>query len=111
MRPTSIVTGVLLAALAALEATPAGAQSPARVATLARGPAIQAALASARSTEARTIDDQIRFCEVPAPPFMEAARGELLRRAFVERGCSASAWTAWATCSGIGRARRRGRIS
>jgi tripeptide aminopeptidase len=44
------------------------------------------ALAAARSTEARTIDDQIRFCEIPAPPFMEAARGEVLRRAFVDLG-------------------------
>ena len=83
MRPMVMATVGLLATLAV---SPAGAQSPSLVATLAKAPAVQAGLAAARSTEARTIEDQIRFCEVPAPPFMEAARGEVLRRAFVELG-------------------------
>src|SRR5262245_37960972 len=62
------------------------AQQPSAVAALARESNVRAAIAAARSTEAQTIEDQIRFCEVPAPPFNEAARGELLRREFVRLG-------------------------
>jgi acetylornithine deacetylase/succinyl-diaminopimelate desuccinylase-like protein len=43
-------------------------------------------LSGARASEAETIADQIRFCEVPAPPFAEAARGAVLQRAFQELG-------------------------
>jgi tripeptide aminopeptidase len=69
-----------------LAAALAGAQAPSLVLSLAEQPAVKAALAAARSTEAKTIEDQIRFCEVPAPPFMEAARGEVLKRAFDDLG-------------------------
>ncbi len=68
--------------LAWLQAQPA---APA-VAALVQDPRVRAALDDAKRTEPQTIDDQIRFCEVPAPPFKEAARGELLRRAFGELG-------------------------
>ena len=47
---------------------------------------VKAAIAGARASESRTIDDQVRFCEVPAPPFKEAARGEVLKRSFQELG-------------------------
>ena len=47
---------------------------------------MKAALAAAKETEARTVDDQIRFCEVPAPPFKETARGEVLQREFAQLG-------------------------
>ena len=47
---------------------------------------VRAALDAARSIEPQTIADQIRFCEQPAPPFQEAARGELLRQAFQQLG-------------------------
>lgn len=67
-------------------AAPVSAQRPDSVQALARTPAVRTALARARESEARTLDDQVRFCEVPAPPFNEAARGELLRRAFVALG-------------------------
>lgn len=63
-----------------------GAQRPDDVASLARMPDVKAALDAARTGEARTIDDQVRFCETPAPPFKESSRGELLRRAFVSLG-------------------------
>jgi acetylornithine deacetylase/succinyl-diaminopimelate desuccinylase-like protein len=59
---------------------------PARVTTLMTQPAVKAALAGAKAVEPRTLDDQARICEVPAPPFAEAARGELLRQMFVEAG-------------------------
>jgi acetylornithine deacetylase/succinyl-diaminopimelate desuccinylase-like protein len=48
--------------------------------------AVKAALESARASEAQTIADQIRFCEVPAPPFKETARGEVLKREFTQLG-------------------------
>jgi tripeptide aminopeptidase len=62
------------------------AQSPGRVAALAQQAEVKAALEHARTTESQTIADQIRFCEVPAPPFNEAARGKLLREAFTRAG-------------------------
>jgi acetylornithine deacetylase/succinyl-diaminopimelate desuccinylase-like protein len=62
------------------------AQSPGRVAALAQQAEVKAALDHARTTETQTIADQIRFCEVPAPPFNEGARGKLLREAFTRLG-------------------------
>ena len=62
------------------------AQSPGRAAALAQQAEVKAALEHARTTEPQTIADQIRFCEVPAPPFNEGARGKLLREAFTRAG-------------------------
>jgi acetylornithine deacetylase/succinyl-diaminopimelate desuccinylase-like protein len=39
-----------------------------------------------RDSEPQTLLDQVRFCETPAPPFAERARGEILRRAFLQLG-------------------------
>jgi tripeptide aminopeptidase len=54
---------------------------------LLQTPAVRAAVELAKSDEMRTIDDQIRICEVEAPPFQEAKRAEfyagLLREAGV----------------------------
>jgi tripeptide aminopeptidase len=55
-------------------------------ADLLKDPLVKAALESAKAAEAQTIEDQIRFCEVPAPSFKEAARGDLLRGAFQQLG-------------------------
>jgi acetylornithine deacetylase/succinyl-diaminopimelate desuccinylase-like protein len=62
------------------------AQRAADVAALLRDPSVKAALDEVRATEPATIADQIRFCEVPAPPFLEKARGEALRKEFVALG-------------------------
>jgi acetylornithine deacetylase/succinyl-diaminopimelate desuccinylase-like protein len=62
------------------------AQSPAQVGALAQRPDVKEALEHARTTEGQTVADQIRFCEVPAPPFNESARGQLLRDAFTRAG-------------------------
>lgn len=51
-------------------------------ARLVAEPTVRAALDAAQSDEPRTIDDQVRICEVPAPPFKEAARAELYADAF-----------------------------
>ena len=72
---------VVVAAVATLEA-----QAPAEVAVLARDPEVKAALDHARDSDAETIADQVRFCEVPAPPFQESARGRLLQEAFTRAG-------------------------
>jgi acetylornithine deacetylase/succinyl-diaminopimelate desuccinylase-like protein len=40
---------------------------------------IEAAARAIRASEGKTIDDQVRLCEVPAPPFGERARGALTR--------------------------------
>lgn len=87
MRPRQAVRAVSVAALV-LTCTggSASGQQPAAVTALAQDRAVQAALAVAKDTEARTIADQIRFCEVPAPPFQETARGEVLRREFAQLG-------------------------
>jgi acetylornithine deacetylase/succinyl-diaminopimelate desuccinylase-like protein len=49
-------------------------------------PSVRAALDAAKAAEPKTIEDQIRFCEVPAPPFKETARGDVLRREFTALG-------------------------
>jgi acetylornithine deacetylase/succinyl-diaminopimelate desuccinylase-like protein len=56
------------------------------VMTLMQASEVKTALAFAKATETQTIDDQIRFSEIPAPPFKEAARGEELRRTFQRLG-------------------------
>ena len=75
---STVATGLFVATTSA--------QQTIDVAALARDSRVRAALDLAQSGEADTIADQIRFCEVPAPPFKEAARGEVLRRAFVDLG-------------------------
>ena len=65
---------------------PAFAPGTALVAALAREADVARALERARALEPEAIADQIRFCETPAPPFEERARGELLRRAFAQIG-------------------------
>lgn len=53
---------------------------------LLEDPPVRHALEVARDIESQTIEDQIRFCEVPAPPFQESARGDVLRQAFASEG-------------------------
>lgn len=47
---------------------------------------VKAALEAARADEARTLAEQVEICEVEAPPFKEAKRGELYARKFRELG-------------------------
>lgn len=51
-------------------------------ARLLRDAAVRAAIAAARADELHTIDEQIRICEVPAPPFKEQARAKVYADAF-----------------------------
>ena len=64
-----------------------GAQEkPTSASDLLKDPAVIAAIDAAKANEAQAIEDEIRFCEVPAPSFMETARGELLRQTFQQLG-------------------------
>jgi acetylornithine deacetylase/succinyl-diaminopimelate desuccinylase-like protein len=56
------------------------------VAALMKDPRVKTSLELARTSEPRTIEDQIRFCEIPAAPFKESARGEALRQTFQQLG-------------------------
>src|SRR5215218_5023571 len=60
-----------------------GAVAPA---DLLQQPPVKTAIDIARTIEPQTIEDQIRFCEIPAPPFKERARGEALLQAFRQAG-------------------------
>src|SRR5688572_24358266 len=53
---------------------------------LLQTPAVRAAVEFAKTDEMRTIDDQIRICEVEAPPFQEAKRAELVAGMLREAG-------------------------
>jgi len=58
---------------------------PAVVAVL-QDAAVKRAIEEARVIEPRTLDDQVEITEVPAPPFKEAGRAEVMRKKFVEAG-------------------------
>jgi acetylornithine deacetylase/succinyl-diaminopimelate desuccinylase-like protein len=58
-------------------------QSPAELNT---DPTVRAAVEAARRNEPRTVELQARLCEIPAPPYQEAARGQELQRLFQELG-------------------------
>jgi acetylornithine deacetylase/succinyl-diaminopimelate desuccinylase-like protein len=79
---TAVVATVLVASASGAP----GQEAAVSVARLLTEPRIKAALEAARTTEAQTIDEQIRFCEVPAPPFQESARAQLLQAAFQRLG-------------------------
>ena len=62
------------------------AQSASSTSDLLKDPAVKAALDAAKASEAQTIEDQIRFCEIPAPSFKEEVRGQELKRVFQQLG-------------------------
>ena len=78
---------VLACSMAAL-AAPAWAQQDAANlgVRLLADPAIKAAVDAIRAAEPQTIEDQVRLCEVEAPPFKEAKRAELYAQMFREAG-------------------------
>jgi tripeptide aminopeptidase len=49
-------------------------------------PAVKAALEAAKRNEPKTIEQEIRICEIPAPPFHETERGLELQRLFTGLG-------------------------
>lgn len=55
-------------------------------AKLAEDPPVKAALEAAKRNEAHFIDEQARFCQIPAPPFKEDVRGKEFERLFKNLG-------------------------
>lgn len=55
-------------------------------ARLAEEPAIQSALEAVTKNEPHFIEEQIRICQIPAPPFKEETRGRELQRIFQSMG-------------------------
>jgi acetylornithine deacetylase/succinyl-diaminopimelate desuccinylase-like protein len=63
--------------------SPAGAQAPAQ---LAASPEVRSVLDALKSSNAWTLEQQVALCEIPAPPFMETARGVAYKAAFEKLG-------------------------
>jgi acetylornithine deacetylase/succinyl-diaminopimelate desuccinylase-like protein len=84
MRRLAVVTVVLGVVLV----TPATAQQDAAQigARLLQDAAIKTALESIRAAEPQTLEDQVRLCEVEAPPFKEAKRAQLYAQMFKDAG-------------------------
>jgi acetylornithine deacetylase/succinyl-diaminopimelate desuccinylase-like protein len=72
--------------LLVVSTAPGAAQQGGSVPALMQDARVRSALDAAKASESQTLDDQIRICEVPAPPFKEAARAELLRKTFTQLG-------------------------
>lgn len=53
---------------------------------LMQEPAVKAALEAVQRNEPHFIDEQIRVCEIPAPPFKEEMRGKEMERIFKQLG-------------------------
>ncbi len=60
--------------------------TPLPPADLLRVPTVADAVARIRETDARTVEEQVRISETPAPPFQEGARASLLRAGFTDAG-------------------------
>lgn len=62
-------------------------EAPAGIAErLLQDATVKAALDAAKQDEPRTIEEQVRLCEVAAPPFKEQRRGQLYAQMFKELG-------------------------
>jgi len=81
---TASIVGLLV--LGAMNAGTRAQQTITVVSKLLKDASVKAALDAAKMNEPQTIEDEIRFCEVPAPSFKEAARGEVLKKAFQRLG-------------------------
>ncbi|MGE3177179.1 MAG: M20/M25/M40 family metallo-hydrolase, partial [Vicinamibacterales bacterium] len=82
----TLIAGVGGMAGIGLASRGAAAQESAVVSRVLMDARVKAALAVAKSGEPRVLEEMVRFCEVPAPPFKESARGDVLRQAFVAAG-------------------------
>src|ERR1039457_7221453 len=79
MPTRSIPTIALALALAAAGAAQDAAQ-------LMLNPAVKQALAAVKRNEPHFIEEQIRICKIPAPPFHEETRARELERLFQQLG-------------------------
>ncbi len=77
-----IVAAIVIAALSFISSG-ASAQAPTEIFS---SPKVRRALDFLKSTEAETINDQVKACEIPAPTFQEQKRAEHFKRRFTELG-------------------------
>ena len=75
--------GTLAAAFLAVLAPGASAATPAAV--LAHATA-RRAMDGIKAAETATLEQQVRICEIPAPPFKESLRAQAVRQRFLELG-------------------------
>src|SRR4051812_24810413 len=61
----------------------AAAQVPA---DLMNDPTVKAGLGAAPRNEPKALEEQVRICQIPAPPFKEEVRGKELERLFRQMG-------------------------
>ena len=61
------------------------------IAAIAKDPKVVQALNALKSDDARTLEEQKRIAQIPAPPFKEKPRGEYLLKRFVELGLTDAA--------------------
>lgn len=88
-RTTTALAAAALAALFALPpavAAQAGRTSARPLPVPAANARVKEALAYLQRIEPQTIEEQIALCQIPAPPFKEAARAEDFRRRMVALG-------------------------
>jgi acetylornithine deacetylase/succinyl-diaminopimelate desuccinylase-like protein len=87
MRQSGTILTASVLGLTALLTTAAAQERAAELGPLLmQQPAVRAAIDFAKTDEQKTIEDQIRLCEVEAPPFQEARRAELYAAMFREAG-------------------------
>ena len=87
MRRTASIPSAAILGLAGFSTIAAAQQRAADLGpALLQTPAVRAAVEFAKADELRTIDDQIRICEVEAPPFQEAKRAEMYAGLLRETG-------------------------
>ncbi len=72
--------------LAVLSIVTAAQSAEAKMKQITDLPKVKQALEKIKATEADTINEQIKICEIPAPTFQEAKRGEWFKQRFTELG-------------------------
>jgi acetylornithine deacetylase/succinyl-diaminopimelate desuccinylase-like protein len=83
----TLLVSALFLALVPAASTAGAQQESAKIGPkLMADAAVMAALATIRSAEPETIEDQVRLCQVEAPPFKEQKRAEVYARMFGEAG-------------------------
>ena len=76
----------MISVLFALGFAVSASQTPSAPDSIAADAAVQRAVAYIRENEPDTLDEQVRLCEIPAPPFKEGTRAEAFRKALESAG-------------------------
>ena len=83
---TTCVFGLALSVLSSSLSAQKTLKPTEEISDLVGQPADRAALDAVKGDEPQVIRDQIRLCEIPAPPFHEAARAQAMKAAFEQAG-------------------------